>query len=98
MTITLDFDGHGWLITMDVVRLDATHATISVQAIMGNVRIDSGNTIACSGVQDIVESSNNIAVNNMDSSSNDIVLSAQSATATANNIVNNLAIVELTRF
>src|SRR5688572_5505813 len=73
-TTLLDFDGQGWRWELTVVRLSTTLINACLSMSTGNFRIDSGGAISSSGGQQITVNHNVIAINNMDTNSNILLL------------------------
>ena len=97
-TTLLDLDSNGYFWTGCIFRLSVTQVNIIISALSGNTRIDSLGAISSSGSEMKMHSHNILTVNNMDTNNNDFVLKAESATATDNNIINNIWIGEMVRF
>lgn len=94
----VDIDGFGYLVTVFGIRVDSTHINLETTIMMGNVNIDSAGGIASAGMKVISANANFLAVNDMDTNSNDLVLKGESATATNDNVTCNIAIIDLVRF
>jgi hypothetical protein len=92
-----DFDGGGWQIELLLIRVDPTHVNSLVLSATGFFAIDSSLALASAGVQYNLGNANSLVVNNMDTSSNDLLLECESGTVNTN-IFHNLAKIELTRF
>lgn len=95
----IDIDGYGWLLTLYVIRVDATHVSIETTIIMGNVNIDSAGGIASTGAKIWSANANFLGVNNMDTGADiGFLITGESATATNDNVTCNQVLIDLVRF
>lgn len=99
-TALIDIDGLGFLIDLLIIREDATHVTSVLGAGLAQVEATSAPALTANTIGTLISYRNSdfIAVSDMDANSNILLLEAESATATNDNIVHNIAKIELTRF
>lgn len=92
-----DFDTFGWQVQWIIARQSATTIASSVLGVLGNVAIDSAGGITSNGANTRTAYVNAFAANNLNSNTNSITFQGESATATNNNITQNILIVSVTQ-
>ena len=93
-----DIDGFGFHIEVVGVRLDPTHINLSIMALMGHSSASSAAYLPTAGSLHFCVNNNILAVTDMDTTGNALLLTGESATATNNNVIWNVGFIELTRF
>ena len=93
-----DFDSRGCHIDLVAHRLSSTQVNISVGMVAGAIAVTSGSVVTSTGARTDAMNFNVQTVNNMDTLINNLLLQVESATATNNNIIWNVGLIELTRF
>lgn len=98
-TALQDIDGNGFRIVLDILRIDATHVNLTISNVFSLLVVNSAGAIVSGGFHTAAITFNNLAVQNMDTGSdNSLLVTGESATATNDNVLVNQALIDLVRF